>query len=198
MIAMGGTRRLPFRVARTAVRDRRHRHHTEDAAIHDNLAVVARRVRTVTRRRSAAHHRRLGRAFTRLWLGFTLASSGDGVIYGAVPLLAVVVDPHPFAVSAVIAADKLPWLLMALPAGQVADRFERGRVASLANLLRAAAMFAAVALIASGQITLGLLIGLVLVNASGRAIYYSAFQAMVPSLVDSRDLEQANGIFVRQ
>ncbi len=129
-----------------------------------------------------------------MWVGFTLASSGDGLIFGAVPLLAVVVDPRPFAVSAVVAADKLPWLLMALPAGQLADRFERRRVAALANVLRAAAMFAAVLLIASGEIALASLITLVLVNGCGRAIYYSSLQAMVPSLVDSRDLEQANGI----
>ena len=36
------------------------------------------------------HRRRFGRPFARLWVGFTLASSGDGFAYGAVPLLAVV------------------------------------------------------------------------------------------------------------
>ena len=60
------------------------------------------------------HRRRFGRPFARLWVGFTLASSGDGFAYGAVPLLAVVVNPHPLAVSSVIAADSLPWLLLAL------------------------------------------------------------------------------------
>jgi glycerophosphoryl diester phosphodiesterase/MFS family permease len=148
----------------------------------------------MTRRGVAVHRRRLGRAFTRLWLGFTLASSADGLMYGAVPLLAVVVNPHPFAVSAVVAADNLPWLLMALPAGHVADHFERGRVSALANLVRAAAMFAAVALIATDRITLALLLILVLVNAGCRAIYFSSSQAMVPGLVDTRDLEQANGV----
>ena len=127
-------------------------------------------------------------------MGFTLASSGDGLLVGAVPLLAVVVNPHPFAVSAVIAADKLPWLLLALPAGQLADRFDRARVAAMANFVRAAAMFAAVALIATDTISLASSSSLVLLNAGGRTIYYSAFQAMVPSLVDSRDLEQANGV----
>ena len=140
------------------------------------------------------HRRRLGRTFTRLWVGFTLASSGDGLLYGAVPLLAVVVNPHPFAVSAVIAADNLPWLLMALPAGHVADQFERGRVTVIANTLRAAAMLAGVALITTDRISLAILLALVLVNASGRAIYYSSFQAMVPGVIDSRDLEQANGV----
>ena len=127
-------------------------------------------------------------------MGFTLASAADGLLLGAVPLLAVVVNPHPFAVSAVIAADDLPWLLMALPAGHFADRFERRRVSAIANIVRACAMVVAVALIATDQMSLGLLLAVVLVNSSGRAVYFSSFQAMVPGLVDSRDLEQANAV----
>ena len=70
---------------------------------------------------------------------------GDGLAYGAVPLLAVFVDPHPFAVSAVAAADTLPWLLLAVPAGHLADRADRSRVIAVTNTLRAAAMLAAAA-----------------------------------------------------
>ena len=112
----------------------------------------------------------------------------------AVPLLAVVVDPHPMAVSAVAAADTLPWLLMALPAEHIADRFERSTVITISNLLRAAAILALALLIADHRISLALLIGLVLLNGCGRAMYYTAVQAMVPGLIDNRDLEQANGV----
>jgi MFS family permease len=127
-------------------------------------------------------------------VGFSTASAGDGLLYGAVPLLAVVVDPHPFAVSVVIAADNLPWLLMALPAGHVADRFERGRVNAITNALRASIMFVAVAFLATNRISFPLLLALVLVNATCRAVYYASVQAMVPGLIDTRDLEQANGV----
>ena len=144
-------------------------------------------------RRKAAHRRRLGPAFNRLWAGFALASSGDGLAYGAVPLLAVAVDPHPFAVSSVAAADSLPWLVMALPAGALADRFERGRVAAVSNLLRAALILATALVVFNGQMTLAILLFVVLANASARAFYYSAFQAIVPEIVETRDLEPANG-----
>ncbi len=127
-------------------------------------------------------------------MGFTLASSGDGLALGAVPLLAVVVDPHPLPVSAVAASDTLPWLLMALPAGALADRFERGNIAALANILRAFVILFAALLILRDRMTLLLLILVVLVNASARAVYYTSFQAMVPGLVDRRDLEHANGV----
>lgn len=127
-------------------------------------------------------------------MGFSLASSGDGLALGAVPLLAVVVNPHPIAVSAVIAADGLPWLLVALPAGAFADRFERGPVMALANVVRALVIVSAAVLVATGELKLWLLIVIVLVAASGRAIYYSSLQAVVPDLVESKELEHANGV----
>ncbi len=130
----------------------------------------------------------------RLWIGFSLASSGDGLLLGAMPLLAVLVDPHPFAVSAVAAADSIPWLLMALPAGAFADRFERGPLMALANVLRAGVMLLAALLIVSGHMRLWILIIIVLVNSAGRAVYYSSYQAMVPSLVEPDALEHANGL----
>lgn len=142
--------------------------------------------------RKARHLRR--RPFARLWVGFTVASSGDGLMLGAVPLLAVVVDPHPFAVSSVAACDSLPWLLMALPAGAFADRFERGPLMALANVLRAAVVLAAALLILDGDMRLWLLLIIVLVNSAGRAVYYSSYQAMVPALVEADQLERANGL----
>ncbi|HEX4434630.1 MAG TPA: MFS transporter [Acidimicrobiales bacterium] len=150
------------------------------------------------RLRSRAKHRirrkRLGRPFTRLWAGFTLASSGDGLAYGAVPLMAVFVDPRPLAVSTVVAADSLPWLLLALPAGAFADRFERGPLMAIANVLRALVILGGAFLIASNKMTLVLLILVVLVNAGARAIYYSSLQALVPDLVPSNAFESANGV----
>lgn len=142
----------------------------------------------------AAHRRRLGRAFNRLWIGFASASIGDGLFAGAVPLLTLTVNPHPLAVSAVVAADSLPWLLMALPAGTFADRFQRGPVAALSNGLRAVIILLSTLLILSDRMTLTLLILIVLVNASARAFFYSSYQALVPEIVDSRDLEHANGL----
>jgi MFS family permease len=129
-----------------------------------------------------------------LWIGFGLASSADGMAYGAVPLMAVAVNPHPLAVSSVVAADSLPWLLLALPAGAFADRFERGPLMAIPNLARAAAIAGGAYLILSDRMTLALLILVVLINASARAVYYSSLQAIVPDLVHSDALEYANGV----
>jgi MFS family permease len=150
--------------------------------------------------RSRAKHRirrkKLGRPFWRLWAGFTLASSGDGMLTGAVPLLAVFVNPHPLAVSSVVAADRIPWLLLALPAGAFADKFSRGPLMAITNVLRAGAIAIGAFLILGGHINLATLILIVLINASGRAIYYSSFQAVVPDIVPSEALEYSNGLMI--
>jgi MFS family permease len=113
---------------------------------------------------------------------------------GAVPLLTVMVNPHPVAVSAVAACDTLPWLFMALPAGAFADRFERGPLMALCNVLRALAVLVAAVLVLNGEMRLWILIVVVLVNSAGRAVYYSSFQAIVPNLVEPDALEHANGL----
>jgi MFS family permease len=116
------------------------------------------------------------------------------MLLGAVPLLALLVNPHPVAVSAVAACDSIPWLLMALPAGAFADRFERGPLMALCNVLRAVAILTAALLILDGEMRLWILIVIVLVNSAGRAVYYSSYQAIVPTLVGPDALEHANGL----
>ena len=65
---------------------------------------------------------------------------------------------------------------------------------ALCNVLRAVAILSAAFLILNGEMRLWILIIVVLVNSSGRAIYYSSYQAMVPTLVESDALERANGL----
>ena len=138
--------------------------------------------------------RSLGRRFGYLWATFAMSSLGDGLGYGAVPLLALVVDPHPLPVASVAAADTFPWLVLALPAGALADRFERGRLMAVTNMGRALVLGTLALLVASDHINLLLLVALVFVNGGARAIYYSASQATVPELVEPRSFAHANGI----
>jgi MFS family permease len=138
--------------------------------------------------------RSLGRRFGYLWATFVIASLGDGFGYGAVPLLALVVDPRPLPVAGVAAADTFPWLVLALPAGALADRYERGRVMAVTNLGRALVLVTLAFLVVTGRIDYLLLVVLVFVNGGARAIYYSASQATVPELVVPRSFPRANGI----
>jgi MFS family permease len=136
----------------------------------------------------------LGRRFGYLWATFAVSSLGDGFGYGAVPLLALFVDPHPIPVAGVAAADTFPWLVLALPAGALADRYERGRLMAVTNMGRALVLVTLAALVATQHIDLLLLVVLVFANGGARAIYYSASQATVPELVGPRSFPRANGI----
>jgi MFS family permease len=123
-----------------------------------------------------------------------VSSLGDGFGYGAVPLLALFVDPHPIAVAAVAAADTFPWLVLALPAGALADRYERGRVMAVTNMGRALVLVTLALLVASHHINVPLLIALVFINGGARAVYYAGSQATVPELVEPGSFPHANGI----
>lgn len=138
--------------------------------------------------------RTFGRGFRRLWATFAVSSLGDGFIYSAVPLLAVVVDPRPLAVSAVVATDSLPWLLLALHAGAIADRFERARVMAVANVARGVLLGVMAALVGLREIDYALLVLFVLANAGIRAVYYSASQAAMTELIDATGFNRANGV----
>ncbi len=138
--------------------------------------------------------RSLGRRFGYLWATFVVSSLGDGFGYGAVPLLALFVDPHPIAVAAVAAADTFPWLVLALPAGALADRYERGRVMAVTNMGRALVLVTLALLVASHHINVPLLIALVFINGGARAVYYAGSQATVPELVEPGSFPHANGI----
>ena len=138
--------------------------------------------------------RPLGRRFGYLWPTFVVASLGDGFGYGAVPLLALVVDPRPLAVSGAAAADTLPWLVLALPAGALADRYERGRVMAVTNMSRALVIVALALWSRRDRIDYLLLVVLVFTNGGARAIYYSACQATVPELVEPAAFAHANGV----
>jgi MFS family permease len=106
----------------------------------------------------------------------------------------VVVDPHPLAVSGVVAADSLPWLLAALPAGVLSDRFERGRLMAAVNIVRGVLLATMAVVVGLRRMDLPLLVAFVLANGTARTMYYSASQAAVPELVPTGSLASANGV----
>ena len=62
------------------------------------------------------------------------------------------------------------------------------------NALRAVAIVLGAVLVVTGHMNLGLLVLVVLINAAGRAVYYSSMQALTSDLVTPQELEHANGV----
>jgi MFS family permease len=66
-------------------------------------------------------------------------------------------DPRPLGVAAVEVASQLPWLLFALPAGALVDRWDRRRVLWLTDAYRALVLTALTVTILAGWASIPLL-----------------------------------------
>src|SRR5258705_11549120 len=80
----------------------------------------------------------LGAAFWKLWTSSALSNLADGVMKVALPLVAIRFTDSPTLIAGLTFAFTLPWLLFALTAGALADRFDRRRLMLIANSARAA------------------------------------------------------------
>lgn len=145
-----------------------------------------------SRRRSAATS--LGGGYHRLWTAAAISNLGDGIVHTAMPLLAAALTPDPLQVSVVAAAGWLPWLLLALLSGALADRWDRRRVMWTVDAARFAIVGALGVAVWAGWASIPLLASVAFVLGAGQTLFESAAQSFIPALVgrDSQRLERAN------
>ncbi|MEV6155799.1 MFS transporter [Nonomuraea sp. NPDC052129] len=133
------------------------------------------------------------RDFRLLWIGESASSLGSAVTGVALPLVAVtVLHASPFAVSVLAAAVWLPWLLVGLPAGAWVDRLSRRGVMLAADWVSMAAFLSVPAAALLGVLTIGQLVAVALVAGTAKVFFATAYRAYLPSLVEDRDLLEAN------
>ena len=98
--------------------------------------------------------RRLPGSYWRLWTASGISNLGDGVLLAALPLLAARSTDSALSVSLISTFFTIPWLLFALPAGALIDRFDRRRILVSADLFRGllVAGLAAIAAVTDVQI----------------------------------------------
>lgn len=139
--------------------------------------------------------------FGRRGFSFLLASTGmsnlaDGVLKVGAPLLAVSLTRSPVEVSVIGTATTLPWLLLALPAGAVADRMDRRRVMVLANVLRTGVLLGIATVLLLGVRNLWVLAAAVLLAGVAEVFADTCAQAVLPMTVPRDRLAWANGRIV--
>ncbi|MET7334476.1 MFS transporter [Nonomuraea sp. NPDC005650] len=135
----------------------------------------------------------LGTSFTALWWSSGLSNLADGVLLVGAPLLAASLTSSPLLVSLVSGAATLPWLLLALPAGALADRLDRRRILLLASWSRATVLALTAAAAALGLLSLPVLAVAVLLAGAGEVFSDTAAQSLVPMVVGKDRLAAANG-----
>lgn len=144
-----------------------------------------------------------------------MSNLGDGIGLVAYPWLASAVTRNPLLISAVVVAQRLPWLLFSLPAGVITDRYNRAKIMIGSNLARAATTIIVAFIVlgrqgelpgpdelASGSgpgsadtdfgLYLIVLAATVLLGI-GEVLYDNANQSFLPRIVDESQLEKANG-----
>jgi MFS family permease len=130
--------------------------------------------------------------FRALWIGALVSNIGTWMqTVGAQWLL--VGEPNAATlVSLVQTAQALPVLLLALPAGVVADSFDRRRLLIAVQAFQVAVGATLTVLTAAGQMTPALLLSLTFALGAGAAVQAPAYQALIPDLVPRSQITGAS------
>jgi MFS family permease len=141
-----------------------------------------------------------GRDFALLWTGMTVSLLGDGIYLVAVAWQVYDLSNDPTALSLVGLSWTIGMVAFLLTGGVVSDRVERRRVMIGADLVRAAVLLAIGILSVAGVLEVWHLVALVVLFGAGEAFFGPAFGAILPDIVPSEQLIQANALdeLVRQ
>jgi MFS family permease len=133
-------------------------------------------------------------AFTRMWIGSTLAGIGGQLTVVTVMLHVFELTGSTFAVSMIAVAGLVPMILAGLYGGMLADAFDRRRVA----LISATVAFIATALLATltwtHTETIWWLYGLSMTIAAANSVGMATRTAIVPRLIHLDHLAAASAL----
>lgn len=135
-----------------------------------------------------------GSGFRLLWAGQTASVVGGQISDVSVRLLAAtVLAATPFQLGLLSAAQTVGFLLIALPAGVLADRVRRRPVLITCDLLRAGLLALVPLLWWLDLLTFAQLVVLVFAAGLAQVVFDVTYQSYVPALVGRTALVTANG-----
>ena len=138
--------------------------------------------------------RALPRSFTALAGSNLAAQSAEQLSLPAVPLVAVLaLGAGPGEIGTLAAVQTLPFLLLSIPLGVLADRVSRRRLMAWAEGLRALSLVGLLVMVVTGQLSIAGLAILGFAGAVGTVGFSVAAPALVPALVPRELLGRANG-----
>ena len=137
--------------------------------------------------------RSLGPGFAALFNGSLITNTGDGIRLAALPLLAADVTSSPLLISAVTAAQYLPWATFAPLGGVLVDRRDRRRTILVTQAWRGVVLLALGALVLLDLVAIWQLCLVAFVVTVGEILVDPSIVALVPALVGDEDLDAANG-----
>ena len=134
------------------------------------------------------------RSLTRLVGANLAAQSAEQLSLAAVPIVAVLaLGAGPGEIGLLATAQTLPFLLLSIPLGLLADRTSRRTLMVVSEVLRALAFAGLLAAVLSGRLSLVVLGVLGFIGAIGTVGFSVAAPAILPALVPRDALARANG-----
>ena len=132
------------------------------------------------------------RALVRLLVSEFVSSIGDWLYLVALLVIVYRDSSDPLVLGAVGAARIVPYVILSVPAGIAADRFDRRLVLLVTDIARGVIMVALAAITFAGG-PLWAIVGLAILATCFSPFFYPAIGAYIPALVrDERELGPAN------
>ncbi len=131
--------------------------------------------------------------FMKLWIGQTVSGFGSRITRDALPLVAVItLSASPAEMGLLTAAASLPVLLFSLFAGVWIDRVRRRPVMIAVDLLSMLVLLLVPWAALGGWLRIELLYAIAAITGLLTLIYEIAYRAVLPSLIERRDLLEGN------
>lgn len=134
------------------------------------------------------------RDFRNFWFAQVASQVGDRVHTLAVIWLVYTWTKSGTSLGLVLIAATLPSVLLSPWAGFIADRFDRRKIAIIADIVRSALVLTLALLAYSSQLNMASLIILTALISLASAFFNPATLAMLPSIVPAAELSRANAI----
>jgi MFS family permease len=135
---------------------------------------------------------RMGTAFRWLVGSSWLTNLGDGLAVAAGPLLVASQTQDPVLVALAALLQRLPWLVLGLYAGVLADRVDRRRLVVVVDLVRAGVLAVLVAALVTGAVDVTVVLVAMLLLGIAEVFADTTSATLLPMVVDRHDLGIGN------
>jgi MFS family permease len=122
------------------------------------------------------------RALVRLLFGEFVSSIGDWLYLVAIMVVVYQVTSDPVVLGIVGAARLVPFVVLSVPAGIVADRYDRRLILLVTDILRGLLMLVLAGLVSTGAPVAGI-VGVAILAACGSSFFGPAIGAYLPTVV---------------
>ncbi len=136
----------------------------------------------------------MGRRFWIVWVSSSASYLAEGLIFGALPVLAASLTLDARLISLTDALHQTGWLLLGLVSGVAADVLPRLRIMWMANGVRAVTAGVFASLVATGHASLLLVYALGFLLGLAAPFFDNASASILPELVPARQFQQANSL----